>query len=79
MSWQSRLQTSVALSSMESEYMAASAVAQEAIWLNRLLGELGFKTPKPITIYEENKAQYYFQITLEIIGDPSTSIYVSTS
>ena len=32
--WQSRMQTSVALSSMKSEYMAASAAAQEAIWLN---------------------------------------------
>ena len=30
-SWQSRMQTSVALSSMESEYMAASAAAQKAI------------------------------------------------
>ena len=33
-SWQSRMQTSVALPSMESEYMAASAAAQEALWLN---------------------------------------------
>ena len=33
-SWQSRMQTSVALSSMESEYMAASAAAQEALWQN---------------------------------------------
>ena len=36
--------------------MAASAAAQEAIWLNRLLEELGFRMPKPITIYEDNKA-----------------------
>ena len=41
-SWQSRMQTSVALSSMEVEYMAASAAAQEAMWLNRLLHQLGF-------------------------------------
>ena len=54
------MKTSVALSSMESEYMAASAAAQEAIWLNRLLGELGFKTLRPITIYEDNKAAILF-------------------
>ena len=38
------MQPSVALSSMESEYMAASAAAQEAMWMNRLLEQLGFKT-----------------------------------
>ena len=54
-SWQSRMQTSVALFTM-----AASAAAQEAIWLNRLLGELGFKTPRPITIYKDNKAAILF-------------------
>ena len=31
-SWQSRMQTSVALSSMEAGYMAASAATQEAMW-----------------------------------------------
>jgi hypothetical protein len=39
-SWQSRIQTSVALSSMESEDKAASAAAQEALWLSRLLQQL---------------------------------------
>ena len=34
-SWQSRMQTSVALSSMEAEYMAASAATQEAMWQAR--------------------------------------------
>jgi hypothetical protein len=59
-SWQSRMQTSVELSSMESEYMAASAAAQEAIWLNRLLEELGFCMPKPIKLHEDNKAEILF-------------------
>ena len=31
-SWRSRMQTSVALSSMESEYMEVSAAAQEALY-----------------------------------------------
>ena len=45
---------------MESEYMAASAAAQEAIWHNRLLEELRFCMLKPITIYEDNKAAILF-------------------
>ena len=40
------------LSSMDAEYMAASAATQEAMWLNRLLQQLGFKTPRPTKIYK---------------------------
>ena len=40
-SWQSKEQTSVALSSMEAENMAESAATQEADWLSRLLKEFG--------------------------------------
>eukprot|EP01034_Spumella_vulgaris_P029244 gene29244-36261_t len=40
-SWQSRAQVSTALSTMEAEYMAASAAAQEALWLRMILEELG--------------------------------------
>jgi hypothetical protein len=50
--------------------MAASASAQEAIWLSRLLEELGFRTPKPITICEEyfiREAVINGQIKLEYI------------
>ena len=60
MSWQSRMQTSVALSSMEAEYMAASAATQEAMWINRLLHQLGFQTPRPTVLYEDNKAAILF-------------------
>ena len=34
-SWQSRLQSSVAIRYMVAEYMAASADTQEATWLNQ--------------------------------------------
>jgi hypothetical protein len=40
-SWKSNLQTTVATSSTEAEYMAASDAAKEAVWLRRLLGDLG--------------------------------------
>jgi hypothetical protein len=38
--WQSVKQHSIALSSCEAEYMAATAVAYQAAWLRRFLGEL---------------------------------------
>ena len=55
-SWQTRQQPSVALSTMESEFMAACAAAQESIWLLQLLTEFGCLFTVPIPIYEDNKA-----------------------
>ena len=55
-SWKSRKQTSVALSSAEAEYMALAAAAQEALWLIQLTTELGSETTEPLTIYEDNQA-----------------------
>ena len=69
------MQTSVALSSIESEYMAASAAAQEAIWLNRLLEEMGFRSKKPITLYEDNKAAILFS---DHPGDHRRSKHIDT-
>jgi hypothetical protein len=40
-SWSSRRQTSVALSSTEAEYMALTQATKEALWLKRFLTELG--------------------------------------
>ncbi|KAH9760757.1 Integrase catalytic domain-containing protein [Citrus sinensis] len=40
-SWVSKLQTVVALSTTEAEYMAATQACKEAIWIQRLLEELG--------------------------------------
>ena len=36
--------------------MAASAATQEVMWLNRLLHQLGFRTPRSTVLYEDNKA-----------------------
>ena len=56
-SWQSRQQASVALSTMESEYMAACAAAQEAIWLRLLLKDLDLLDgDNPMVLREDNQA-----------------------
>jgi hypothetical protein len=54
-SWSSKLQSTVALSSTEAELMSACAAAQEAIFLRRLLTYLGIKMVGPTTIYEDNQ------------------------
>ena len=42
-SWQSRLQKCVALSTTEAEYIAANEAGKEILWLERFLQELGLK------------------------------------
>ena len=42
-SWQSRLQKCVALSTTEAEYIAANEAGKEMLWLKRFLQELGLK------------------------------------
>lgn len=42
-SWKSRLQDIVALSTTESKYMALKAAAKEALWLRTLCKDLWFK------------------------------------
>jgi hypothetical protein len=43
--WASKKQTSVALSTCEAEYMAMSKASTEAMWLRKLLHETDFSTP----------------------------------
>ena len=42
-SWHSRLQKSVALSTTEAEYMAVVEAGKEVIWMKDFIGELGIR------------------------------------
>ena len=55
-SWRSKKQSTVALSSTEAEYMALTEAAQEAIWLKAFLCELGeMRSDDAVKIYEDNQ------------------------
>ena len=74
-SWQSRMQSTVALSSMEAEYMVASAATQEALWQARLLQQLGMRIELPIVLYEDNKSAIMFA---DHPGDHRTTKHIDT-
>jgi hypothetical protein len=54
-SWISKQQPTVALSSTEAEYMAASVATQEAIFLRMLTKDLKLPQIKPTIIYQDNQ------------------------
>jgi hypothetical protein len=53
--WMSKKQGSVALSTAEAEYIALSSAAQEIVWLRRILSDLGMEMSNPTQIMEDNQ------------------------
>ena len=53
-SWSSKKQATVALSSSEAEYVSATSAACEAVWLRRILKDLQQKIEDATTIYCDN-------------------------
>ena len=56
-SWNSKKQTCVALSTAEAEYIALAKAAQESVWLQRLLSDMGEHLTNPMTIFEDNQSR----------------------
>jgi hypothetical protein len=54
--WFSRKQTSVALSSVETEYLESNTASCEDIWLRKLLAGMFDQGLDPIVIYCDNKS-----------------------
>ena len=55
-SWSSRKQPIVTLSTTETEFVVASACACQAIWLRNILEEVHFKQQGPTLIYCDNSS-----------------------
>ena len=54
--WKSKKQKVVSMSSAESEYRAMRKLTTELIWLKALLKDLGVESSKPITMHCDNQA-----------------------
>ena len=54
-SWLSKKQATVALSTAEAEYVALSMATHEAVWLRRLLTDVGESPKSPTVIHEDNQ------------------------
>ena len=54
--WGSKQQATISLSSCEAEIQACSRAAQEVIYVRALLTELGFEPDGPTDLYEDNQA-----------------------
>jgi hypothetical protein len=57
-SWTSRAQKTVALSSTEAEYMALSDCSRQVVWMHTLLGELDYHL-RPIPICGDNQGSIF--------------------
>ena len=55
-SWKSKLQKTISLSTAEAEYYSASTATTEGIWLRDTVRALGFARQGPTPLYEDNTA-----------------------
>ena len=55
-SWASKLQPVVTLSTTEAEYISATAAAQEILWLRNLFSEIGYEVEGASTLYLDNQS-----------------------
>lgn len=56
MSWKSKKQASVSLSSAEAEYRSMRRLVAELTWLTRLLTDLLVPPPIPVPIFSDSQA-----------------------
>ena len=64
-SWSSKLQATVALSTAEAEYVVITQAVQQALWMHMFLGEIGLNQPLPTTIYCNNASAIALALSIK--------------
>jgi hypothetical protein len=77
-SWKSRRQDSVDLSTSEAEYMAASPCGQEVVYIRAILRDFGVTQTQPTLVYEDNLACIVMSVNPVSRKCSRTSIFVAT-
>ena len=72
-SWRSKKQACVALSTAEAEYMALASAAQEAVWMRQLTIDLRNGPARMTTIFEDNQSAISMTKTRNFMAVQSTS------
>ena len=67
-SWSSKKQPTVALSTMEAEYMSLSHAATQALWIRQLFEEIGLPSEAPTTILSDNLAALTLSVESQYRG-----------
>ena len=60
--WASRMQKTVARSSMEAEYMALSEASSEIAWLTALQWEIGYESNGPVPLVADNQGGIFLAV-----------------
>jgi len=55
-SWECKRQDTVALSTVEAEFMAFSRATTQALWLSKYFDEVGLPIPRPLKILADNSS-----------------------
>ena len=71
--WKSKRQKSVALSTTEAEYYTLGVMCQEAMWLTQLFQELSMTFNVPLHIYLDNTGAVALSDNPFFTIDPNTS------
>ncbi|XP_055842534.1 uncharacterized protein LOC129909482 [Episyrphus balteatus] len=76
-SWNSKKQPTVAISTTEAEYMALAEAAQEATWLKMLQRELIPNSPDSTTIRCDNQSAINWLLPVLIMAEPNTLMSIT--